>query len=70
MIDLPKSENEFWGDEAEKIAIEIKSVKPRAEHYLVWRGPFAVCTSCAFEHTVPLDRKKYDLKDGIPCKRD
>ena len=38
-------------------------------HYLVWEGPWAVCTSCPFRHSVPLDFTKYDLVDGNPVRK-
>lgn len=38
-------------------------------HYLVWEGPWAVCQTCPFRHSVPLDFQKYDLVDGQPVKK-
>lgn len=34
------------------------------DHYLVWRGPYAMCVTCPYPHTIPFDPIKFDLKDG------
>jgi hypothetical protein len=69
MDGLPESNNtDFWGEDADSIQVRKQKTLPSAEHYLVWKGPYAVCISCPFEHTVPLDRKKYKLVEGKPCK--
>jgi len=63
---LPKSnDKEFWLDGDTELVNRIKPNKVET-HKLVWKGSHAVCISCPYEHTVPLDFKKYDLVDGKP----
>ena len=59
----PTSDKEFWGDGKTYQTQKFRE-SPSKEHYLDWVGPHAVCFSCKYKHTVPLDPNKYDLKDG------
>ena len=58
----PTSDKDFWLGETYQTEVVRESAKE--EHYLVWEGPHAVCTSCTYKHTVSLDPDKYDLEDG------
>jgi len=40
------------------------------DHYLEWEGPWAVCQSCPYRHSVPLDFMKFDLVNGKPVKKE
>ena len=56
----PSSDKEFWGD-AETHSISLKKNPVMSKHKkLIMRGPYLVCLSCPFEHTIPgyiLDKK-------------
>ena len=70
MSDLPKSDDkEFWGEDAKTTQIPIKRNKAEPEHRLEWKGPYAVCTTCEYKHTIPLDRDKFDLKNGCIIRK-
>jgi hypothetical protein len=47
----------------------LESIAAAKTHYLEWEGPWAVCQTCPFRHSVPLDFTKYDLVDGVPVKK-
>ena len=49
--------------------IEVVTSKPKDTHYLVWHGPYAVCTSCQYPHTIPIDPKRFDLVNGTIVKK-
>ena len=69
---LPKSSDDrFWTKDAERIQIDLdKLQKPdMTKHHLEWRGPHAVCTTCPYQHTIPLDFRKYDIINGQPIKK-
>lgn len=54
MENLPgSSDKEFWLGDINQTQV----VKKKAEktHRLVKKGPYVVCVSCPYEHTVPLD---------------
>lgn len=59
----PSSDKEFWG-ENEVNVFDKPTPQPKKEHTLVWKGPFAVCISCDYEHTVKADILKQDIVDG------
>ena len=66
---LPASSDKtFWGEDAQVEVVNVNNLQetPLSDHYLVWDGPYAKCVSCPFEHTIPLDYKKYELVDGKP----
>lgn len=70
--DLPPSDHPFWGGEDASVSRipQDQIVPPKMnEHYLVWQGPWAVCTKCPYTHTIPIDPLKYDLVDGRPVLR-
>jgi hypothetical protein len=68
MSDLPpSSDREFW--KGSVVTVEVALDKAMGEHYLVWRAGYAVCTSCPYEHTIPLNPKRYNLVDGKVVKR-
>lgn len=46
-----------------------EAIARATDHYLVWEGPWAVCQSCPWRHSVPLDFRVWDLVDGKPVKR-
>jgi len=46
-----------------------QAIASASNHYLEWEGPWAVCQSCPFRHSVPLDFRKYDLVNGKPVKK-
>lgn len=60
----PSSEKNFWGD----AAIELSPVeKPQpSSHKFDWVGGYAVCTTCAYQHTIPITRHTHRLVDGLP----
>ena len=59
MSDLPPtSDKEFWGD-AVTTNVPIKRNEVNKRHEIVWEGPYAVCVSCEYRHTMPLDPVKY-----------
>lgn len=64
----PSDDKEFWGENEIEV-VDVPTPKVEETHYLVWRGPFAVCTSCPYEHTIPVDPKKYDIKNGVLVKK-
>jgi len=67
--DLPESKDkEFWGD-AETTTVMPETRVVAKEHRLEWRGPYAVCTSCAYEHTIPVDFTKYRIINGNLVKK-
>lgn len=64
----PSSDKEFWGDNEINV-FDVPEVKPEKDHYLVWQGPYAVCTSCKYQHTVPIDFQKFDIVEGKLVRR-
>lgn len=66
---LPPSDDKFWGDGDRETVEKPRRRQTVASCYLVRHGAYAVCTSCEYEHTVPLDFEKYELIDGKPVKR-
>lgn len=46
-----------------------EAIAMATDHYLVWEGPWAVCQSCPWRHSVPLDFQTWDLVDGKPVRR-
>jgi hypothetical protein len=64
----PSSDKEFWG-ENEIYVFDKPEALNTGDHYFVWRGPHAVCVKCPYEHTVPIDFRKYDIKHGQFVKR-
>lgn len=70
--DLPPStDKEFWIEDSHVETVNVRTVltPDMKGHVLDWSGPYAVCTSCPYTHTVPVDKKKYDIKDGVLVKR-
>lgn len=49
--------------------IEVVTSKPADTHYLIWHGPYAVCTSCKYPHTIPIDPKRFDIVNGTIVKK-
>lgn len=66
--DLPPSSNKkFWGEDARINLVDKNSIpKMRVkEHFpIVRQGPYFVCKGCPYEHTIPLDPKKFEIKEG------
>jgi hypothetical protein len=65
----PSSDKEFWA-ESEINNFAISKPKPEEKHFLVWSGGHAVCVSCPYPHTIPLDKRKFDLVKGCIVRRD
>lgn len=59
---------EYSEDELARRAAEASS--QFQNHYLIWENNYAVCTSCPFQHTIPLDPNKYNLVDGKIVKKE
>jgi len=39
-------------------------VEAQSSHKVIQRGNVFVCTSCSYEHTIPLDTNKYTVDNG------
>lgn len=64
----PTSDKEFWLGENYQTAVG--EPQPAKDHYLEVHGPWVICTSCPYRHTVTVDLKKYDIKDGSIVLKD
>jgi len=64
----PSSDKEFWGENEIEV-FDKPEVSDTRDHYFVWRGPYAVCIKCDYEHTATIDPQKYDIKHGQFVKR-
>lgn len=59
--DLPGDNDPFWGKDAATEKVKVPDVKAAKHHKLKMQGGYFICTSCPYEHTVPLNPKKYEL---------
>ncbi len=70
---LPSSlDKEFWAKEAVTTLIDTEKLsKPNmTKHFpIVKKGPYFICRGCPFEHSIPLDPNKWDVKDGRLVKK-